>query len=57
MTSCRWPHSLGSDLLPALRPRAGVTAETPCLHRLGKAMVFLVVLYGCESQTVKKAVH
>ena len=32
VTSCRWPHSLGSDLLPALRPRAGVTAETPCLQ-------------------------
>ena len=29
----------------------------PTKVRLGKAMVFLVVMYGCESWTVKKAEH
>ena len=29
----------------------------PTKVRLVKAMVFLVVLYGCESWTVKKAEH
>ena len=28
---------------------------TPTKVRLAKAMVFLVVMYGCESWTVKKA--
>ena len=29
----------------------------PTKARLDKAMVFLVVMYGCESWTVKKAEH
>ena len=29
----------------------------PTKVRLGKAMVFPVVMYGCESWTVKKAEH
>ena len=29
----------------------------PTKVRLVKAMVFLVVMYGCESWTVKKAEH
>ena len=29
----------------------------PAKARLVKAMVFLVVMYGCESWTVKKAEH
>lgn len=29
VTSCHWPHSVGSDLLPALRPCAGVAVEAP----------------------------
>ena len=29
----------------------------PTKVRLFKAMVFLVVMYGCESWTIKKAVH
>ena len=29
----------------------------PTKVRLVKAMVFSVVMYGCESQTVKKAEH
>ena len=29
----------------------------PTKVRLAKAMVFLVVVYGCESWTVKKAEH
>ena len=33
----------------------GVTLPTKV--RLVKAMVFLVVMYGCESQTMKKAEH
>ena len=28
-----------------------------CLFCLVKAMVFLVVMYGCESWTIKKAEH
>ena len=29
----------------------------PTKVRLGKAMVFLVVMYGCESWTIKKTEH
>ena len=29
----------------------------PTKVRLGKAMVFPVVMYGCESWTIKKAEH
>ena len=29
----------------------------PTKFRLVKAMVFLVVMYGCESWTIKKAEH
>jgi len=29
----------------------------PTKVRLAKAMVFLVVIYGCESWTIKKAEH
>ena len=32
-------------------------ATAPDLGRLVKAMVFPVVMYGCESRTVKKAEH
>ena len=33
----------------------GITSEQPTKVRLVKAMVFPVVMYGCESWTVKKA--
>ena len=33
------------------------TETLPCQQRSVKAMVFPVVMYGCESWTIKKAEH
>ena len=41
--------------LDSLLKSRGITLLTK--FRLVKAMVFPVVMYGCESQTIKKADH
>ena len=48
------PQKKSYDKLSILKSR-DITLPTKVL--LVKAMVFLVVMYGCESWTIKKAEH
>ena len=49
-----WSHEIESILDSILKNR---DITLPTKVHLVKAMVFLVVMYGCESWTVKKAEH
>ena len=57
-----WSHEIGRHLLHGRKVMANLDSilksrDITLLTKicLGKAMVFLVVLYGCESWTMKKA--
>ena len=58
-TSCKMPdwvkHKLESRLPRKISITSDVQMIDTTLIRLVKAMVFPVVMYGCESWTVKKA--
>ena len=47
-----WPHSLHGHIDTVLKSR---DITLPTKVHLVKVMVFPVVMYGCESWTVKKA--
>ena len=49
-----WDTVLASDKESILQSR---DITLPTKVRLVKAMVFPVVMYGCESWTIKKAIH
>ena len=51
----RWGNSGSSDNLDSILQSRDITL--PIKVHIVKAMVFPVVLYGCESWTVKKAEH
>ena len=46
------PWKEGND-----KPRKHIKKQRHYFVHLVKAMVFLVVMYGCESWTIKKAEH
>ena len=61
---CDWSHEIKRHLLPGRKVITNLDSilksrdiALPTKVRLVKAMVFPVVMYGCESWTVKKAEH
>ena len=59
-----WSHGIKRHLLLGRKAMANLDSifksrdtTLPTKFRLVKAMVFLVVMYGCESWTIKKAAH
>ena len=54
MTIASWQEAIMTNLDSVVKSR-NITLSTKV--RLVKAMVFPVVMYGCESWTVKKAEH
>ena len=50
-------HAGGPGSIPGQGTRSHMSELRVCMLQLNKAMVFPVVMYGCESWTVKKAEH